>query len=313
MRIGIAAARTPIWPKMDWLEEAAGRLGHETVRSTCSDELPPLLQSCDVVLAGHKSLAGRWVNIRRAVDGRRCPLVYVWFDLVATKPGVPIREQPLFANHRGMFQVSDLVVVKERDLVDDYRQSGANAVFIDQGIPSDYPAVEPRDEYEWDLLVWGQSGGLYRERKRDVRAVSDAGYRVAWATAESPPGGKIEHVPWTHPRDLPQLASRARCVLSCGARNDVAGYVSDSFWMAVGMGSCVLRKRTPGIPDGPYMVYHTHEELIEAMDWVRRSPEQARDLGRAARTWVMEHHTVEHRLDEILRNVRIAVEMAGCG
>lgn len=289
MRIGIAAAETPRWPKMDWVEQAARNLGYEVRRATGWETLPPLLADCDLVIAGQKSLAGRWPNIRKAVENRCCPLVYWWFDLVATQPGVRIENQPLFDIHRRMFVASDVTFVKERGLLDQYRLAGVNAHYLDQGCPADLPEVRPQRR-QWDLLVYGQSGGAYRERSRNVRAVAEAGYRVGWA--EGTPGfGHVEQLPWMPPGELPRLASRAECVLSCGARNDLDGYWSDSFWLALGMGACVLRRSTPGLPDGPFLIYHTDEELRDAVGWVRKNPAAARDMGSKARQWVLEQHT----------------------
>lgn len=302
-RIGIAAAETPRWPKIDWVEHAARSLGHEVSRASHSSELVDLFSRSDVVIAGHKSLAGRWPNIRHALEDRRCPFVYWWFDLVATQPGVPIVRQPLFKMHRDTFNASDLVIVKEAKLVHEYREAGIPACFIDQGVPANYPSIRPQRP-KWDLLVWGQCGGNYRERSQNAHAVADAGFRVAWAGEQSP-GGDIEHLPWTPAEELPILASKARCVLSCGVRNDLA-YWSDQFWMATGMGACVIRHVTPSLPEGPYLVYHTDEQLVDAVNWVRKNPDHARELGQEARKWVMENHTIEHRVQEVLASVGIA-------
>lgn len=298
MKLGIAAAETPGWAKIDWVCEAARRLGHDVRRARTATELTPLLHESDLVIMGHKSLAGRWPNICNAMSGRRCPVVYVWFDLVATDPGVPLEEQPLFKAFQRQFQACDLVLVKERSLLPEYHAAGVNAAWCDQGCPSNMPAVEPV-EPEWDLLVWGQSG-TYRQRVNAVQSAIKAGYKVAWAGTGPFPTGVIG-LPWTAPFDLPKLASKARCVLSCGTRNDLDSYWSDGLWLALGMGACVIRKSTPGLPDGPFICYHDDADLVSSLKYARSRPEETLEMGRKARTWALSNHTIEHRVTDILR------------
>lgn len=310
MKVGIAACRTQGWPKMDWVEDAARNLGHDVLRVTSAADLHGLLQECDVVIAAQKSIAGRWPNVRHAIEDRQCPIVYWWFDLVATNPGVPIVDQPLYKVNHSMYHACDVAIVKEQNLVDEYRDDGVNAFYVDQGVPSSYPSVDFDAEPEWDLLVWGQSCSVYRERVRHARAVADAGFKVAWA-GHSVPSGNFVHLPWTHPDELPRLASKARCVLSCGARNDLA-YWSDQFWMALGMGACVIRRSTPGLPVGPYVTYHNDDDVVDAVRWARRNDESAKELGKEARQWVMDQHTVEHRVETVLR-LALTASKAGSG
>lgn len=238
--------------------------------------------------------------------------MYLWFDLLATQPDLPIHEQPIFQTYERMFLACDIVIVKERSLLPEYRAYGVNAYWCDQGCPSNYPAVDRSVAPEWDLLVWGQGGGHYRERQRAVMAAVAAGFKVAWACAQPVPRGVVS-LPWTHPNQLPALASRARCVLSCGRRNDLPGYVSDGFWLALGMGACLIRRQTPEIPAGPYWTYSNDGELIEHLRWAREHSREAAELGMAARQWVMQEHTIEHRVNDLLRIAALhAAEPATC-
>lgn len=306
MKIGIAAAQTPTWPKMDWVEQAARNLGHDVVRVTSSAELPELLSYSDFVILGHKSLSGRWPNIRTAIKNRQCPIVYWWFDLVAIEPGVPIVEQHYFKQWKPLFERSDVVLVKELSLLDEYREAGVNAHYVDQGCPANMPSVDGKRGKDWDLLVWGQGSGHYHHRVHDVQEAVKQGFKVVWAGA-SVPG--TESLPATSAFELPELASRARCVLSCGRRNDVGGYWSDQFWMATGMGACVARRGTPQLPwDAPFMLYHNGYELSDTLRWARNNPAETVQLGRMARQWVMENHTIEHRIQELIPLVHIAME-----
>lgn len=297
MRLGIAAADTPKWPKVDWVAEAAQRLGHDVVRAKTAAELPTLFNECNLVILGQKSLAGRWPNVRDAIANRKCPCIYWWFDLLATTPGEYLTEQPLFQTFAKQFKAVDLSLVKEAGILSQYRDAGCKAEWFDQGCPSNMPAIQPVAP-EWDMLVWGQSGS-YHERCRSVSAAIDAGFTVAWAGGGNIPAGAIP-LPWTMPLDLPKLASRARCVLSSGLRNDLQGFWSDGFWLAVGMGATVLRAGTPGLPDGPFVTYHSNSSLCASLSWLKHHPDEAATLGRQARKWVMENHTIEHRVRALL-------------
>lgn len=301
MKLGFASASKPLWPKIDFYCDAARTLGHDVTRITHPAELPDLVRSCDLVFLGQKDLAGHWPNTRAAFElPDRCPLVYLWFDLIATDSLLPIAEQPIFQTNERMLVASDIAIVKERSLLPQYRAAGVNAWWCDQGCPVSMPAVQPVQNPEFDLLVWGQGGGHYRQRQSAIGAAVAAGFKVGWASAFPVPPGCV-HLPWAAWNELPALASRARCVLSVGRRNDLDGYLSDGFWFAVGMGACVIRRQTPGIPEGPYWTFADDARLIEHLTWARKYPETAIELGQAARKWVMEHHTCEHRMQDLLR------------
>ena len=303
-----------MWPKVEWVASAFENIGH-TVRRISKErilqDLPIALKECDLVVFPHKSVGGRWPNVKDAIRDRRCPVVYWWFDLVALQPGLPLAQQALFKQYAkpnsSMFLESDIVLVKERGMIDEYRNAGVNAYWFDQGVPANFPEIV-RKEAEWDLILWGQ-GSPWKDRVRDVQAVVDAGFKVAWATStpDKIPQG-VERLPWTHPNQLHELASRARCVLSCGFRNDVAGYWSDSFWMAVGMGACVMRRGTAGMPEGPYHVYRTPQELVHLVQWSIDNPLQAENYGRMAAKWAKEKHSLEERAKALIRLVQTARE-----
>lgn len=309
MKLCVASHEYPTWPKMEWVVQAAKALGHDVMRATHSSRLPEAFSTCDLVILGHKSLAGRWPNVRVAIENRSCPAIYWWFDLIATDRSASLIDQPLFQQHERMFHACDLSFVKERGLLADYRDAGVCVEYLDQGITSRYPSVEYPDEPQFDLLVWGNSNAFYRQRLDDVKRVVSAGFKVAWATTQPTPNG-CERLPWTHPDELPALASQARCVLSCGLRNDIDGYWSDQFWMATGMGACVLRRQTPGLPDGPYLTYTDSDHLCDMVRWARSNPDHAIELGKECRSWAMTNHTVEKRLEDLLQHVARIAPMA---
>jgi hypothetical protein len=308
MQVGIGAVRHARWPKVDWLETALGRIGCQVRRATRSCDLGELFETCNAVILGHKSLSGRWPDLAPVFSRRgRAPACYVWFDLIACATGVPLEQQSWFRQYAPLLRASELVLVKERGLLAEYRSLGVAAEWWDQGCPSDYPAVTWRTP-AWDLLVWGQAGH-YRQRVTDVRAAVRRGFRVAWAGDGPLPDG-VEQLPWTDPWKLPELAGQARCVLSCGLRNDLEGYWSDGFWLACGMGACVLRRATPGLPEGPYAVYRDAEELVQWLDHYRDET-AARETGEQTRAWVMAHHALEHRAADLRERLARIAGMAG--
>lgn len=307
MEIGISYSVTQNWPKMEWVATAFERLGHTVRRIHEREQLVPALQECDLAVFAMKSIGGRWPNVEQALKSRTCPVAYWWFDLVATEPGVPIRNQPIFQSFRRMFQASDLVLVKEHGCLDEYRSEGVNAFYLDQGVLSDFPEALPEPK-EWDVLLWGQSNNYYHQRNRAVQALLDAGFSVAWASDSGSLPKGVVRLPWTPAMELHRLAAKARCVLSVGRRNDVEGYVSDAFWMAVGMGSCVVRQKTPGIPDGPYLTYGNHTELVDSVLWVKAHPHLVEDEGRRARAWALTEHSLEKRAGDLIRLAKTVTE-----
>lgn len=297
------------WPKLEWVATAFRRIGCDVrlIHDRNNDTISRAFNECEFVIFGHKSLGGRWPNVGKAIENRTSPAIYWWFDLVAIRPGLPLEQQPLFAEKkwRKMFAECDICLVKERSMLGEYHNHDVNAIWFDQGVLSDYPQAEVVNP-EYDLLVWGQA---YPQRVRDVKAAIDAGYSVAWATSQPAniPEG-VHRLPWTNPVDLPTLASKARCVLSCGVRNDVSGYWSDSFWMAVGMGNCVLRRATRGLPEGPYYVYRSEQELCNLLLATKKDSHQTEKIRRDASTWARTEHSLENRAKSLIQIVQAAKE-----
>lgn len=310
MEVGVAYSVTEKWPKMEWVATAFERIGHSVRRINHSSGLPQAFDECDFVILAQKSIAGRWPNVKDALSNRKCPAVYWWFDLIATNAGIAIHEQPLFKTFEQQLTACDVVLVKEADFIDDYRMHGVNAFWFDQGCLSDYPEIVLENPV-WDVLLWGQANA-YRERYRDAEWLVSQGFSVAWAVEQGSVPKGVDRLPWTHAMDLHRLASKARCVLSCGFRNDLSGYWSDGFWMALAMGSCVVRKRTPGLPEGPYLIYHTREELRDSVQWVVQNPKLANAEGVRAREWATTKHSLEQRARDLIQIVT-AVREPGSG
>lgn len=317
MRIGIIYPDTPAWPKMKWVHDALVSLpGHDVVRGAGAADFPALSQTCDLLILGHKGLSGRWPNLRDAFPLRKAFVAQWYFDLVAFHKGVPFEKQPYVSNpnHLEMMRACNLVCVKERGLLGEFRKLGINAEYLDQGCAVDVKPIERQEKPEWDVLLWGQGGPAYPERMRDMRDLADAGFKVAWAIQGGSPPKGVEQLPWFHPDMLPDLAGRASLVLSCDKRHDIDSYWSDRLWMALGMGCAVLRRETPGLPDGPFVKYASRGELIsKTREILLRSGEQvdyplnwspgAIRLGEEARTWCLAQHTLAQRCQDLLKLV----------
>ncbi len=300
MKIACVYPDTPTWPKMRWVLEAFQRIGHTVRQVKSRDELQTADNECDLVVFAHKGLAIRWPNMRDIASTRKAIWCQWWFDLNALDHRLSFDPMTL-EKLRGM----DVVLVKERSLLDEYRILGISAVYLDQGCPQDLPYAESREK-EWDVVLWGQGGSNYRQRTRDAMALAAVGLKVAWIGNLTTPQ-EIEPLPWTQPDKLSEFASKAKCVLSVGRRNSLDGYWSDAYWLACGMGAVVLRRDTPGIPVGPAVVTYSGNP-VEAYH-------AAATLGgKENRKWVMENHTIEHRcrdlisiVREVVRNVKVPV------
>lgn len=318
MHVGIIYPDQPKWPKMRWVHEALLSLGHQVDRARDASGFADLSQNCDLVILTHKGFGGRWPDLKAHFPNRKALVVQWWFDLVAHHD-VPLAQQAYLSpdNHLPLMRACDAVFVKERGLLAEYAALGVRAAYLDQGCPATIRECVRGSAPDWDVLVWGQS---YPERAADALALARAGLRVAWAGNNRACPDGIESLPWCHPDELPELAGRASLVLSCDKRNDLDGYWSDRLWMALGMGCCVLRRETPGLPDGPYVVYRDRTELVsrakellaahgDRPDFTPGWPPRVLQFGKEAREWALRNHTLEHRCRDLLNKVSAAPVM----
>lgn len=280
---------------MLWVCRAIEALGHECVHILKPDELVEADRSCDLIIFQHKGVI-RWPNLREIHSNKKSPWVQWWFDLMVTVLGHPLVEQPLFVTNRDIMLNMDAVFVKELGLIEEYREAGVNAFYLDQGCPSHIREIE-RVEPEWDILTWGQTGPAYKIRFKHVREFASMGYRVAWATESGEVPKRVERLPWCHPEELWKLAGRAKIVLSIDMVSRLAGYMSDRFWLAAGMGCCVLQQcdfhRNDALPVNRYRTPKSSESTVKRL---QNTYEQN---GKTLRKWVMSSHTIEHRLLEM--------------
>ena len=301
MKIACVYPPKPNWPKMLNVQKALKNLGHSVVHVDGPDALRKADKKVDICVFMHKSPGIRWPNLRPVAKNRQSVWVQWYFDLLHMETHKPLIGQEYFKKFLPIMQEMDAVFVKERALIDEYKSHGINAIYLDQGCPSDIGEAKPPRKPEWDVLLWGQCGHEYMVRVRDAGALAKAGLKVAWASNENAFSEMIEHVAWTHPDDLPLLASRAMCVLSIDRVINVDGYWSDRFMMACGMGACVLSRRPKDKLDEPYFYYRNRDELVLSVHELKRTGNWVR-FGREARQWVLDNHTIEHRCRDLLKH-----------
>jgi hypothetical protein len=288
---------------MRWVSEALMRMHHSVRRIETFSDLKAADAECDLILFGQHQPAS--INRQNAIDlakHKRARWLQWWFDILCANPEIPIGENRAIASWLPLMQSMDRVFVKDLPYLDDLRQLGINAEYCDQGCPSDYPAMVHTERPEFDVLIFGQNCPEYRQRREDVQSLVQAGLSVAWAGPSNVPSG-VSRLPWTHPDDLPELMSRAACILSVDLIQ-VAGFWSDRLWLACGAGANVVKRHAGGEPATALSLYRDHSELLNIVrDLASRSKEARENDGTIARGYTMRNATYEHRLRDILELV----------
>lgn len=315
MQIAVVTPDNPDWPKQEWLARALRRRGHRCQRIAGTEALARADEQSDLIIFCQKG-SGVCVNDALAMAPTRRAVWVTWYyDLMVVDPDLPLGSQrhlrvktvsgvPEDTPMLRLMRAMDVMFVKERGLLREYRDLGVNAVWLDQGYPSELPACEHREKPEWDVLLFGSSSHAWRQRHADVAALLDEGVSVAWAgrPGDGVPRGCLA-INYTPPQELPKLASRAAMTLGVDYRHDLDGYWSDRLWLALGMGTCHLRRHTPGLPDDlPCVAYGDEAELCRsARVLLTRGRDARQQMGTEARRWVFAGHTIEHRCEELLK------------
>lgn len=315
MHIGVVYPTVKRWPKMRWVACAFRRLGHTVTEVSSLDQLASL--EADLVLFAHRGAGLNHADVIALSKKRQCPWVMWWFDLLAIEPGKPLAEQSTLQTYTSqriwepsddlqVMRIMDVVFVKERGLLAQYRNLGVNAEYLDQGCPSWIGQCEHREIPEWDVLIFGNTSKAWKQRRHDVSDLIAAGFAVAWAghAAGAPPSACLP-LPWCPPAGLPALASRAAVVLSVSMRSDVEGYTSDRLWLAMGMGACVLARAWDGPPAGlPVRIYSTEAEMVLAVEQLRADRGSRTAQGIANRRWVEDNRTITRQCERLLERCK---------
>lgn len=304
MNIGIICDRpgSTLVCKMEWVADAFRAAGHDIRMAHTLADVRAADAECDLLMFDQKGVGQNHNDLAELAPRRKSRWFQWWRDLVAFDPGLPLAEQPYVRTFRRLMAMMDIVFVKERSLLAEYRSLGINAVWLDQACPATMPACEHHQRPDYDVLVLGSTN--YPQRQADARVLVQAGLRVLWAGLPGSipiPLGADAH-PWVHPLKLPRLMSKCAVVLGVDWRQDVDGFSSDRSWLAAGAGACYVRRQSLGMPDVPAFDYGDHglARLVRSLvdDHALRA-----ETGAAARRFVMQNHTYANRAREILATV----------
>lgn len=297
--------------KTGWIVEPLRACGHDVRRVTDLTGIAIADRECDVLLFDHKHAGVNWNSLAQMGKRRSRRSIWIqWYrDLIATSRTASLEQQENMLIFGKVMRGMDLVLVKERSLLDEYRALGISARWFDQACPADMPQCEHRDNPEWDVLVLGSVD--YPQRYADAQALARAGFRVLWA---SPPGSMTlpegcKGNRWVHPTtELPELASRSAVVLGVDWRCDLPGYTSDRSYLVAGMGACYIA-RVSDYDDGSVggspaaqlaaWVYDDQASMLEVVRQALSQPEERKRRGEAARKLVMSRHTYHNRAAEL--------------
>lgn len=307
MLLGVAYPANRDWPKWDWVCSAAQSLGHCVRKIRSFEDLKSADGECDLVLFSQYTAGLDRGLVCDYAKARRSKWAQWWFDrLCYCKPaesGAHVRY------HLPMLRSMDFVFVKDRDCIQELRELGVAASYLDQGCPSNLPAVDLDCEKRWDFLVFGQADRqIYGERVRAARAIAKAGFSVAWAdrwVLESPPPG-VEALPFRPSLELPELMSQSRCVLCCDMDDAGDGYWSDRVWLSLGAGALVLRRLRPGMDLSLHCLNYVEPDEacykadVAMMFWNAENRQKLEDLSWCSRNRVMKEETYECRLRKLL-------------
>lgn len=309
--------------KFGWVADGFRAAGHDLVRVHDLAGVSAADERCELLLFDQKTAGiGRAELTELALAPRRAMWVQWWRDLIALEPTAPLAEQPFVRSFGALMRAMDLVLVKERSMLDEYALLGMQAAWLDQACPEDMPQCIHAEHPEWDVLVLGSAA--YDQRRHDAAALVAAGFRVAWAglPGREPVPAGVEWRPWQHPTlELPQLAARAAVVLGVDFRSDVPGYTSDRSYLAAGMGACYVARVTDyGADSAPgaaspaaelaAWIYDDRESLVKVARMALADPGDRRRRAARSRALVMSQHTYRRRAEQLVELVRTRAQAA---
>ena len=114
-------------------------------------------EQCDLLVFDHKAAGvSRAALVQLSRQPRRAVWVQWWRDLIATDPQARLADQPFMRSFGDVMRGMDLVLVKERSLLDDYRQLGINAAWLDQACPGLCSEKRVGSVERWDsrAVLW---------------------------------------------------------------------------------------------------------------------------------------------------------------
>lgn len=305
MRVGFVYPNTTT-SKYAWAADAMRAIGNDVEHLKDIAQLSDASSRCDLIIVAQKGGGLNRVELAAAIRECPCPTVQWWFDLIALN-GRPLAESPFTQGAGGdLMRAFDVIYVKEADRIEEYKSLGITAEWLDQGCPSWMPATTHHDDPEFDVLIYGTYSNSYWQRVSIAQKLASRGYRVAWASRQSvSPIRGIIPIQFTLPAALPELASRSRFTLCVDVTNAEPGYWSDRIWLAMGMGAVAITNSTPLFP-APHDMYLEHHRASGLTEQLRlhNNTDARKEIGKAAREYVMTNHTYEVRCKEIIQRCK---------
>ncbi len=301
LRVGVISGKSHLVDKAGWVAEGFEQAGCDVSRGYTVEDVIRLDDSCDLLVFDHYDCALDVPRVCRIADTRRAKWVQWWRDLVAVDQRKTIAEELAGLDLLEWSRSFDLVLVKERGMLDQWKDAGVRAVWFDQACPRNMPACNPeRKPLRWDVLIAGCMSDRHARRDAAI-ALARRGFRVVWVSlpdpAGCPPG--VEALEWRHPFELPELVGQAAVCLDVGQRFDVAGYVSDRMYLLGGAGGVVLQRSVPQAMDIGQVSFEDIDACSELVDRFSVDLEFRRATGDGIRANVMANHTFAERAKEI--------------
>ena len=293
--------------KFVFVADALRAEGHDVTHCQTNAEVEAADERCDVMLFEQRNPASICLAdfIRRCQKPHNGYWIQWQFDLAVFDDSLPIEKQPGIEPYIDVMRGMDLVLVKERDRLDEYFAAGVKAKWFDQACPSSMAQAVLKADPELDVILWGSAARpLWGQRWRDAETLVKAGFKVAWATTDGNLPDGIYRLPGCQPLELPSLIERAKVVLCVDARQDIPGYWSDRIWLAAGAGACIVRRF--GSVDGhgggnlPAMGYGSDAMLISAVRELCDSFDKRIRYGDFARRMTFANNLYEHRVRELM-------------
>lgn len=298
--------------KFHFIADAFRALGHDVIHVQTMAELRAADETCELLLFEQRGPAELCLpDLRDFLSGPRKSFCIQWFfDLNVFDDTLPIKDQAPIAPFLEVMQGMDLVLVKERDRLDEYRLAGINAIWFDQGCPSTMRQAVLRESPEFDVVLWGSaSRPLWKQRWNDADLLCRMGFKVGWFTdhGEPLPSGCIRR-PGCQPLELPSVIEQGKVVLCVDAAQHIDGYWSDRVWLAAGAGGCIVRR----VSDGQYVLpadhYRSDAELIETVKSYCSDFGERVAQGKLARNLAIPYNSYERRCRELLNHAQAIID-----
>lgn len=269
------------------------------------DDVKRADQACDFILFEQRGPASLCIPDLVEFSQERQSVWLQWYFDLNVFDDTPLERQPAVEPFLGIMRGMDVVFVKEKDRLPDYRHIGVNAVWLDQGCPSAMRQANLQQNPEFDVILWGSSSRpMWRQRWHDVEQLVSAGFEVAWGTSDGIVPAGVIRLPGCQPMEIPSLVEKASVTLVVDARSDIKGYWSDRIWLAAGAGACIVRRA--GVSGGclPGIGYFTGNSLLSLVADLCENYAERKRRGEESRKFTMARHTYESRCQEVIRHAQ---------